>query len=101
MSAMPPPCDTPEPESRAATAAVGVACRGVEKEFGGGETRTRVLHGIDVDIGCGALTLLVGPSGCGKTTLISIIAGLLDPSDGEVTLFGTPRSAQLTLSTMF
>ena len=57
---------------------MGVACRGIAKEFGSGETRTRVLHGIDVDIGCGALTLLVGPSGCGKTTLISIIAGLLD-----------------------
>jgi putative ABC transport system ATP-binding protein len=51
-----------------------------------------VLHGIDVDIGCGALTLLVGPSGCGKTTLISIIAGLLDPTAGDVTLFGTPQS---------
>jgi putative ABC transport system ATP-binding protein len=69
-----------------------VACRGVEKEFGSGETRTRVLHGIDVDVGCGALTLLVGPSGCGKTTLISIIAGLLDPTAGDVTLFGTPQS---------
>ena len=73
-------------------AAVGVACRGVEKEFGSGETRSRVLHGIDVDIGCGALTLLVGPSGCGKTTLISIIAGLLAPSAGDVSLFGTPQS---------
>jgi putative ABC transport system ATP-binding protein len=51
-----------------------------------------VLHGIDVDIGCGALTLLIGPSGCGKTTLISIIAGLLDPTAGDVTLFGTPQS---------
>jgi putative ABC transport system ATP-binding protein len=69
-----------------------VACRAIEKEFGSGETRTRVLHGIDIDIGCGALTLLVGPSGCGKTTLISIIAGLLDPTAGDVTLFGTPQS---------
>jgi putative ABC transport system ATP-binding protein len=65
----------------------------VTKDFGSGDTCTRVLHGVDLDIGCGALTLLVGPSGCGKTTLISIIAGLLDPTAGEVTLFGTPRSA--------
>jgi putative ABC transport system ATP-binding protein len=36
----------------------------------------------------GQLTLLVGPSGCGKTTLISIIAGLLDPTDGEVSVLG-------------
>ncbi len=80
------------PDSPAPLPAVGVACRGIAKEFGSGETRTRVLHGIDVDIGCGALTLLVGPSGCGKTTLISIIAGLLDPTAGDVTLFGTPQS---------
>ena len=71
---------------------VGVSCRGVVKDFGSGENRTRVLHGIDCDIACGLLTLLVGPSGCGKTTLISIIAGLLDPTEGDVVLFGTPRS---------
>jgi ABC-type sugar transport system ATPase subunit len=35
------------------------------------------------------MTLLVGPSGCGKTTLISIIAGLLEPADGEVSVLGT------------
>jgi putative ABC transport system ATP-binding protein len=92
MSFMPTALDTPAPDSSAPPPAVGVACRGIEKEFGSGETRTRVLHGIDVDIGCGALTLLVGPSGCGKTTLISIIAGLLDPTAGDVTLFGTPQS---------
>ncbi len=89
---MPTALDTSMPDSSAPPPTVGVACRGIEKEFGSGETRTRVLHGIDVDIGCGALTLLVGPSGCGKTTLISIIAGLLDPTAGDVTLFGTPQS---------
>ncbi len=78
---------------RALDPAAGVSCRGVEKEFGSGDTRTRVLQGIDLDIGQGALTLLVGPSGCGKTTLISIIAGLLEPTAGEIVLFGTPRSA--------
>ena len=89
---MPIALDATAPDPPAPPPAVGVACRGIEKEFGSGETRTRVLHGIDVDIGCGALTLLVGPSGCGKTTLISIIAGLLDPTAGDVTLFGTPQS---------
>jgi len=89
---MPTALDTSMPDPLAPPPSVGVACRGIEKEFGSGETRTRVLHGIDVDIGCGALTLLVGPSGCGKTTLISIIAGLLDPTAGDVTLFGAPQS---------
>jgi putative ABC transport system ATP-binding protein len=49
----------------------------------------RVLRGIDLELPYGELTLLVGPSGCGKTTLISIIAGLLEPGTGEVMVLGT------------
>ena len=71
----------------------GVAIRHVVKEFGDGDTRLRVLHDITVDVFTSQLTLLVGPSGCGKTTLISIIAGLLDPTQGEVELFGVRQSA--------
>lgn len=71
---------------------VCVSCRDVVKEFGDGESRTRVLHGINADVYGSELTLLVGPSGCGKTTLISIIAGLLYATDGDVVLFGTPQS---------
>ncbi len=69
---------------------LAVSCRGVVKDFGDGDTRIRVLHEIDLDVPAGELALLVGPSGCGKTTLISIIAGLLDPTAGDVSLFGTP-----------
>ncbi|MFO0876632.1 MAG: ATP-binding cassette domain-containing protein [Gemmataceae bacterium] len=58
-------------------------CVGVTKDFGDGDERIQVLRGIDLDLPCGEMTLLVGPSGCGKTTLISIIAGLLDVSSGE------------------
>jgi putative ABC transport system ATP-binding protein len=47
-----------------------------------------VLRGIDAEISFGEMTLLVGPSGCGKTTLISVIAGLLDASGGELTVLG-------------
>ena len=84
-----------EPEIRLAPPreAVGVACRGLVKEFGDGDSRIRVLHEINVDVLMGELTLLVGPSGCGKTTLISIIAGLLYPTKGDVELFGTSQSA--------
>jgi len=67
---------------------VAVACRDVTKEFGSGDTRTLALQGVDLDVYYGQTTLLVGPSGCGKTTLISIIAGLLYPSGGEVTVLG-------------
>jgi putative ABC transport system ATP-binding protein len=71
---------------------MAVACRGVTKDFGQGETRVQVLRGIDLDLPYGELALLVGPSGCGKTTLISIIAGLLDVTSGEVDVLGQPLS---------
>jgi len=65
-----------------------VVTRGITKEFGSGDTRALALRGVDLDIAYGETTLLVGPSGCGKTTLISIIAGLLNPTDGEVSVLG-------------
>jgi len=68
---------------------LAVECRGVTKEFGNGDTKTLALRGVDLDARPGEMTLLVGPSGCGKTTLISIIAGLLNPSGGEVNVLGT------------
>ncbi len=65
-----------------------VVCRGVTKDFGLGATRVQALRGVDLEIHCGEVTLLVGPSGCGKTTLISVIAGLLDPTAGDVEVLG-------------
>src|SRR5437867_6661323 len=64
-----------------------VQCRDLRKDFGEGATQVQVLRGVDFDAHQGQLTFLVGPSGCGKTTLISVIAGLLDSSGGEVRLF--------------
>src|SRR5436190_516441 len=66
-----------------------VVARGVTKEFGSGDTGTLALRGVDLDVAAGEMTLLVGPSGCGKTTLISIIAGLLNPTGGAVRVLGT------------
>jgi putative ABC transport system ATP-binding protein len=74
----------------AAARGVAVTCCGVTKEFGADETKTMALRGIDLDVGYGQMTLLVGPSGCGKTTLISVIAGLLQATSGEVTVLDRP-----------
>jgi len=60
----------------------------VKKEFGTGDNRALVLRGVDFDVQFGEMTLLVGPSGCGKTTLLSVIAGLLDATDGEISVLG-------------
>ncbi len=69
-----------------------VVLKGVTKEFGTGDTRTVALKAVDLELPYGELCLLVGPSGCGKTTLISIVAGLLDPTAGEVDVLGQPIS---------
>jgi len=65
-----------------------VVCTGIEKSFGQGETRTQALRALDLSIEMGELAMLVGPSGCGKTTLISVITGLLDPTEGTVEVLG-------------
>jgi len=67
---------------------LAVSCRGLTKEFGDGEDKVYALRGVDLEVFSGEMTLLVGPSGCGKTTLISIVAGLLDPTGGDVAVLG-------------
>jgi putative ABC transport system ATP-binding protein len=76
-----PPRDTDSSPS-------AVMCRQVTKVFGDGQSRVQALRGVDLEVHPGQLTLLVGPSGCGKTTLISIIAGLLDVTDGDIHVMG-------------
>src|SRR6266567_5860658 len=69
-----------------------VICRQVTKDFGQGENQIRVLRGVDLDVPFGEMTLLVGPSGCGKTTLLSVVAGLLNASGGDVSVLGENAS---------
>src|SRR6476661_7631817 len=66
-----------------------VVSRGLTKDFGSGENRVRVLRGVDFEAHYGEITLLVGPSGCGKTTLLSVVAGLLNKSGGDIDVLGT------------
>lgn len=66
---------------------LAVSARALTKTFQNGST-VYALRGVDLDIRYGEMTLLVGPSGCGKTTLLCVIAGLLDKTDGEVEMLG-------------
>ncbi len=66
----------------------GVHCRDLAKDYVTGATKVRALRGVNLDLRPGELTLLVGPSGCGKTTLISILAGTLNATSGEVQVLG-------------
>jgi multiple sugar transport system ATP-binding protein len=56
----------------------------VQKSFG----PTKILHDISISLADGEFLVLVGPSGCGKSTLMNIIAGLEEPSGGELKLDG-------------
>lgn len=49
-----------------------------------------VLRGVDLDVGQGEFVTLVGPNGAGKTTLMRIVATLLKPSGGSVSVGGWP-----------
>ncbi|MBO6505495.1 MAG: peptidase domain-containing ABC transporter [Kordiimonadaceae bacterium] len=51
-----------------------------------------VLSGADLDVGVGESIALIGPSGCGKTTLLKIMAGLLQPDDGQLLIDGVSLS---------
>ena len=74
-------------------AGLAVRCRGVTKDFGADGALTRALRGVDLDVAYGEMLMLVGPSGCGKTTLVSIVAGTLEPTSGEVVVLGRDLAA--------
>jgi putative ABC transport system ATP-binding protein len=65
-----------------------VSLRGISKHFGEGETRIDALRDISIDIAPGEVVALRGPSGSGKTTLLNVIACILDPSGGSMSLDG-------------
>ncbi|MCI0537535.1 MAG: ABC transporter ATP-binding protein [Verrucomicrobiales bacterium] len=67
--------------------AIAIATRDLRKRFGNGGG-VEALRRVNFEARLGELTFIVGPSGCGKTTLLSVITGLLDPTEGEVELFG-------------
>ena len=64
--------------------------RGVGKGYGPAKGRTEVLADIDLDVARGEFVAIVGYSGAGKTTLMSMIAGLMAPDRGSITLDGKP-----------
>ena len=65
-----------------------VSLNNVVKRYQRGKQTVEVLHGVNLAIEQGEFLALMGPSGSGKTTLLNLIAGLDQPTAGEVTVAG-------------
>jgi NitT/TauT family transport system ATP-binding protein len=63
---------------------------GVDMKYMTRHGETEALKDLTFDVKDGSFITLVGPSGCGKTTLLSLIAGLYQPTEGSVEIYGTP-----------
>ncbi|MCX6398692.1 MAG: ABC transporter ATP-binding protein [Propionibacteriales bacterium] len=90
------------PAPTGAHPANSIEIRGLRKDFGAGP----ILDGIDLDFVDNAITTVLGPSGTGKSVLLKHIVGLLEPDEGEVSVFGediwhVPESARYELRKRF
>lgn len=74
-----------------------IQIRGLGKVYRGG---TRALQTVDLDVSEGEVVAVVGESGCGKSTMLRVVAGLEDATEGTVALFDHPvTSPQGTVPT--
>jgi NitT/TauT family transport system ATP-binding protein len=79
-----------------AEAALAVACRNVSVRFITERRTVTALDDVSFSVESGGFMSLLGPSGCGKSTLLRVVADLLAPTSGTITVLGrTPREARL------
>ena len=65
-----------------------VRLAGVSKSYGSGSGVLQLLDSVDLDLAVGETTSLLGRSGSGKSTLLSLIAGLMRPDSGHISIGG-------------
>jgi putative ABC transport system ATP-binding protein len=69
-----------------------IATENLRHAFGEGELRTEILHGLNLQVEAGEVTLLVGPSGSGKSTLLTLIGALRSVEEGSLKVLGEELS---------
>jgi NitT/TauT family transport system ATP-binding protein len=70
-----------------------VSVKGVTKVFNQGRAdEVTALSDVDLTVGAGEFVSLIGPSGCGKSTLLRLVADLITPTAGEITVAGEPAA---------
>ncbi len=74
----------------AADAPTHISAKGVAVDFVVDGRRQRVLNNVDLAVPKSSFVSLIGPSGCGKSTLLKVLAGLITPAAGEVSVAGVP-----------
>lgn len=95
------PAEAASAETRPSETPPALVLRGVSRSYGG----TTAVAGIDLTVPAGSFYGLVGPNGAGKTTTMSMIAGLLKPDRGEISVAGVdlarnPRAAKAMLGVL-
>ena len=75
---------------------LSVSCRNVSVRFFTERRTVTALKDVSIDIATGEFVSLLGPSGCGKSTFLRVVADLIAPSSGSLTVMGvTPETARL------
>lgn len=73
---------------------MGFECVQISKSFWSRNGEVLALQSVDFIVGEEEFVCIVGPSGCGKTTLLKIIAGLVQPTTGEIVFANQPQNGQ-------
>ena len=90
------------PSRRVAAEEAAVVCRNLSVRFITDRRTTTALDNVSFSLGRGGFLSLLGPSGCGKSTLLRVVADLVEPSRGEISVLGrSPREARLGRSLGF
>ena len=77
-----------EMSTKTVTEAPAVTLAGVSKVYGRGPSAVQALDQVSLSVAPGEFTCLIGASGCGKSTMLSLVAGLDKPTEGNIAVAG-------------